>query len=138
MQVWNLENDSTIAVVETAPSETWQGTSASALQLERHSVAQLRLPPPGPPASDGAPAQRKCAGSHSTWQGTTPHACLAQVCFHPSQDKMLIVAAGGSSNCVVVHDTDDSQVTQRFSLPEVRPALRSRLPPCTALGAVQA
>ena len=33
---------------------------------------------------------------------------------------MLIVAAGGSSNCVVVHDTADSQVAQQFSLPEVR------------------
>ena len=33
------------------------------------------------------------------------------------------MAAGGSSNRVVVHDTADSQVTQQFALPEVRSCL---------------
>ena len=67
IRVWNLDNDSTIAVIETAPSETWQ------------------------------------------------------VCFHPSQQKMLVAAAGGSANRVAVYDTADSELSQQYTFPAVRP-----------------
>ena len=71
IRVWNLETHSTVAVVETAPSETWQ------------------------------------------------------VKFHPSADQLLVAAAGGSSNQVVVYSTHEASAQQHLALPPVRIALLS-------------
>lgn len=66
IRIWNIQDHSTKAVLETAPSETWQ------------------------------------------------------VKLQQAEDRLLIAAAGGSSNKIVIYNVDEAKAVQELKLPPVR------------------